>query len=77
MNIKVIKREPSFSHLTGGEETAQHVEISIDRTLYPYEQEGLVIHSIVETYCLSWPHDKIDELTEYIQEGLEQLKKLV
>lgn len=75
MNIKVIKRAASFSHLTGGEETAQYVEISIDKTLYPYEQEGLVIHAIIETYCQSWPHDKIDELVEYIQCGLEQLEE--
>jgi len=40
-------------------------------------QEGVVIHEIIETYLQFLPHDKVIELTGYIQNGLQQLSKVI
>ena len=76
MNILVKREDSVYSHLTGGETAVLNVEISVDTTLPSETQRELVIHAVVECYCRSWPHDKIEELTELIQKALEQLEGL-
>ena len=76
MNISVKKLESKFSHLTGGECTAVDMEIEVDTTLPFKEQQGLIIHTIVENYCRSWTHDKVEELTDLIQDALDKLEEV-
>lgn len=76
MNLVVRREDAIHSAFTGGECAAVTTEISIDTTLPPVTQRGLIIHAILESYCCSWPHGKIDELEELIQEGLDLLEKL-
>jgi len=77
MNIKVIKTSGPFEHLfssqTGGETASLNLTIEVDESLLPEMQRELIIHAVIETYCRSWTHDKVEQLTEYIQTGLEQL----
>ena len=51
--------------------------ISVDEELPMRYQEGVVIHEIIETYLQFLPHDKVIELTGYIQNGLQQLSKVI
>ena len=72
MNIKVLT-EGHPLHKTGGEYTVSNIEIFIDPSLNIDEQKECVVHSILECYCPSWPHEKYDELGGLILEGLKQL----
>ncbi len=74
MNIKVIREKGHPSYLTGGECAEQTVKIYVDKKLPLELQRELVIHAIVENWLPSIPHDKVDELTELLKEGLEQLE---
>ena len=48
--------------------------IHIDKNLAPRTQRNLTIHAVIETYCPSWPHDKIEELEELIIDGIDQVE---
>lgn len=76
MNITVIKEDIPLesSLLIGGECAKCDLEITVDKHLPLREQQMLVIHSIIENYCQSWPHDKVNELEDLIREGLDQLQ---
>ena len=76
MNIKILKENGVASHKTGGEYAIASVEIYVDGKLPPVDQREVVIHSIIENFCRNWPHDKVDELTGFIQDGLDQLEEV-
>ena len=73
MNIKIIKDSTMPTHLTGGEFGVSHLEIHIDPLLPDRTQRALVIHCVLENYCRSWGHDKIEELCDYIEDALDIL----
>ena len=73
MNIEIILGESNHSFETGGEYAIAKLDVYIDKTLPFRIQRGLIIHAIVENYLRSIPHSRVDELTEYLQDGLEQL----
>ncbi len=75
MNIKINKTSmhPYESCCTGGEWTTTDVKINVDENLPLEIQQENVIHSVIEVYCRNWPHDKVEELTNYIMEGLRGL----
>jgi len=62
---------------TGGEFAITTHEIHVDPQLPPRIQRNRVIHSVIEGFCANWCHDKVDELTDLIQDGLDQLDKEV
>ena len=74
MNIIVRKEGSSHSHETGGEYAILALEIIVDDNLPLDTQEKLVVHAVIENYCRSWQHSKVEELTEYIWDALEQLE---
>ncbi|KKM73570.1 hypothetical protein LCGC14_1409210 [marine sediment metagenome] len=75
MNIKVRKVAEKREHtsLTGGECATSRLVIDIDKKLSARRQRELVIHAVVENYNRGMPHEKVDELTEFIMHGLDQL----
>ena len=49
------------------------LKIYVDKSL-PYEiKQNLVIHAVIENFCLSWPHDKVEELGALIREALQDI----
>lgn len=75
MNVNVVLEDDHDSFVqTGGEYAELTLDIHVDKTLIPERQRELIIHAIVENYCRSWPHDKVEELTEKIMDGLEKLE---
>ena len=50
------------------------LRISLEQDLPIRKQRELVIHAIIENFNLSWTHDKIDELTDYITGALDDLE---
>ena len=73
MNIKIIRDADVPSDLTGGEYSVPNLEIYIDPDLPMRTQRGLVIHAVIENYFRSIEHSKVEEITEFIQESLDQL----
>lgn len=74
MNIKVIKEDLGENALElGGECACAELEILIDPRLSLRQQRSRLIHAIIENFCPSWVHDKVDELEDLIAEGLDQL----
>ena len=67
--------DPENSVALGGEYATCDVSVIVDSTLPLRTQRILVIHAILENYNPSWVHDKIDELTALIEDGLDQLKE--
>jgi len=77
MNITVKREHLHPNHLsgTGGEYAIAMLEIYVDDSLPERTQQEMVIHSIIENYCRNWAHNNVEQLTEYIQEGLDQIKE--
>jgi len=75
MNIKITKDETMPTHLTGGEFGISSLEVFVDPRLSGREQRMLVIHCVIENYCRSWTHGKIEELCEFIEGGLDELSE--
>tara|TARA_Y100000310_G_C20260095_1_gene613228 strand:- start:352 stop:579 length:228 start_codon:yes stop_codon:yes gene_type:complete len=75
MIIKVTKEcsPMEASVCTGGEYAVSGVEIFIDQNLDIRTQRLNVIHAVLECYFPSIIHDKIDELTQLIADGLDEL----
>ena len=76
MNIKIIREIDHPSYLTGGECAVLTVEIYVDSTLPDRMQRELVIHAIIESFCLNWEHEKVEELTDSIMDGLDMLEEI-
>ena len=74
MNITVKVTEDIEPALWSCGYAQQEVTVTIDKTMPLRYQEESVIHEILECYCKFLDHDKIIELTSYIQEGLKQLR---
>ena len=74
MNIRVVKDSEMPTDLTGGEYTVAKIDIYIDPDLDTRSQELLVIHAVIENYCRNWEHDKVEELCDLIEEGLDRLR---
>lgn len=78
MNIQVIKDNDlatyrALSSLVGGECGIPSLKIYIDPQLPPRTQRMLVIHSIIENYNRTMPHDKVEELCGFIEDALDML----
>ncbi len=77
MNITVIQERGSRkirSHETGGEYATNDVTIYVDKNLPHRTKQSLVIHSVIENYCLPWEHKKVEELADLIMEALDKLR---
>ena len=48
----------------------------MDKNLPSRTQIGLIIHAVIENYNRGMPHDKVEELTGFIQEGIDQLEAI-
>jgi hypothetical protein len=76
MSVRVILEDgKGWSYQTGGEYAVIDLEIHVDKSLTYEEKQELIIHSIIENYCRSWSHDKVEELGQEIWDGLLQLKE--
>ncbi len=74
MNIKVEKIDSEeFTYNTGGGCASCDLNVLIDKGLPLRLQQETVIHEILENFLMSVNHNKIDELTELIIDGLDQL----
>lgn len=74
MNIKVSKENiGKYIDVHGGECASINLDIIVDRRLTKRAQRNLIIHAVIEGYCQSWSHDKIEALTENIEDALDQL----
>ena len=75
MNIKVHKEK--LLNKSSQEPVCEHANLNLDiyiDTKIPRRlQENLVIHAVIENYCPSWVHDKVDALEGYIRDGLDKL----
>ncbi len=75
MNLFIVKESiKNYFDLHGGACASVKVEITVDDALPPRVQRNLVIHEIIECYCPSWHHDKIEELADLLIEGLNELE---
>ena len=76
MNITVVreKMSPDHSSRIGGECAVANLEILIDKKLPIRTKRELVIHAVIENYFRSICHDKVDEITSLIVDGLDQIK---
>jgi len=75
MNLKVRRIDDTYTHLTGGAYAVPEVTIEVDGTLPLRIQRKLVIHEVLENYLRATSHDKIEELTDLIQEALDKLEE--
>lgn len=76
MNIKVEKIDSEeFTFKTGGGCASCDLSVLVDKELPPRLQQETVIHEILENFLMSVCHDKIDELTNLLVEGLDQLNE--
>lgn len=75
MNIRVVKDNGECTHFTGGEYAIPNLEIHVDASLPIRTQRALIRHAVIENYCRSWEHTKVEELTELIQDALDQLEE--
>ena len=76
MNIQIIKDStPKLYQITGGgyAETESKVHVVANMTLEV--QQEIVIHEILEVYLPYLSHNKIDELTGLLVNGLSQLQE--
>lgn len=74
MNIKVtLTNEPNFSALTGGGCAATDCYINIDAKMDDYLQTEVVLHEILEAFLPFMCHEKVEELTDLLMDGLTQL----
>ena len=73
MNIKVIKSRDVPVAETGGEYATLCLEIYVNNKLPMRDQRLLVIHSVIENWFPAVTHDKIESLTNDIEEALDQL----
>lgn len=76
MNIKIKKTDKVEPALWTGGYATSVTSITVDKGLPTIYQQGVVIHEVVECYLPSLSHDKVVELTAYIQEGLKQLEEV-
>ena len=76
MNIKLFREAGIPTHLTGGEYATADINIYIDPTLDIREQRILVIHTVIENYNRSMPHDKVEELCGFIEDALDLLEDI-
>ena len=72
MNIN-LNFEDIPDDLVDGEYALCDLSIYLEKSLTYRTMRLLVIHAIVENFCQPWPHDKVDELVEHIQVGLDAL----
>lgn len=72
MNIN-LKFEEIPDDLMDREYATHEVTIYIDERLAYRTKRTMVVHAIIENYCRNWPHNKVEELTECIQSGLDDL----
>lgn len=74
MIITVTKEDNhDITVCTGGEFAIQRLDIVIDENIDIRYQRINVIHAILESFFLSVTHDKIDEVTQLISDGLDEL----
>ena len=78
MNITVHKEE--MLGLSSEEVVEEYgvlsLEVHVDSTLPYRTQQNLVIHAVIEGFCRNWPHEKVEELEEYIRDALDKLEEL-
>ena len=70
----MIKDETMPTHFTGGEFGISGLDIYIDPSLPERTQRELIIHCVIECFDRSLPHNKVELLTEFIIEALDQLE---
>ncbi len=74
MNITIKKEDISaYVDVHGGEYARSQLEITVDSSLDERIQRNLVIHAVIENFCLPWSHDKVEDLTNYISDALDQM----
>jgi len=73
MQIKVMEDADVPTDLTGGEYAISCVDIFVNKDLSERTKRELIVHAVIENYCPSWGHDKVEELTGLIQDGFDQL----
>jgi hypothetical protein len=72
----VLKEDiKNYMDVHGGECVAMNIEITVDKSLDLRVQRNLVLHGVIENFCLSWPHDKVEELVDDISNALDQLEE--
>ena len=76
MNIQIKRDATMPTDLTGGEFGVSTLKIYVDPALPIRTQRILVIHSIIENYNRGIPHDKVEELCEFIEGGLDMLEEI-
>lgn len=75
MNIKVkTTKERQVDRVCGGEYAVCNLEIFVSKSMSLREKQEVVIHAVIENWNRSWEHPKVEELTEKIMEGLDQLE---
>jgi len=47
--------------------------VTVDQRISERDKRAMVIHAVLENYFQSVDHDKIDEVCDLIQDGIDQL----
>ena len=77
MNIKVSEEDIiSKMEEPSGECAICNLEIIIDKNIDPRAKQRLVIHAVIENYCRSWMHEKVEQLEDFIMDALDQLEAI-
>ena len=71
ISVRFDKDMPTY--MTGGEYAVTTCEIYVDPDLPLRTQRALVIHAVIENFCPSWEHTKIEELEDLIINALDEL----
>jgi len=75
MNIKInlVDMQKEVNAITGGGYAVTTTEVFLDKDMDGRLMSELVIHEILDSYMQFLSHDKIDELTNLILDGLAQI----
>lgn len=78
MEIRVILDPMSNQEVaqTGGGYGNSLAEVHVDANMDAYNRRETVTHEILEQFLWFLPHDAIDQLTEAVMEGLEQVENV-
>jgi len=76
MEVKVSKEDINrYEDVHGGAYAHQSLHVGVDKDLDIRVQRHLVLHEVIEVFCMPWTHEKVEELVDLLADALDQLEE--